>query len=190
MIKNLSDHKKEEEKERQRLLQISEISLWLYHYDDIFSDFDPRPYSQRALSEDFLMESKRMSKEKLSGKLQLTFSVPGKLRDAEKEKTIKRRLRDHFRKHSEISKREASSDLRKGAFVAGLGLAFMFSSAIIRTVFAVGLWHNLLMVLLEPSGWFMAWYGFDKLIEIFRKNKPEVEFYEKMAQSEIGFISY
>jgi len=190
MIKNLEDHKKEEEKERQKLLQVSEVSLWLYGYDDIFSDFDPRPYSQRAVSEDFLVEARKISKEKKSGQLQLTFSVPGKSRDAEKEKTIKRRLKDHFKKHAETSRNEASADLRKGMLIAGLGLVFMFSSAIIRTVLTIGLWHNLLMVLLEPSGWFMAWYGFDKLIEIFRKSKPEVSFYERMAASEIDFISY
>ncbi|MBI2151367.1 hypothetical protein HYU21_01420, partial [Candidatus Woesearchaeota archaeon] len=30
------------------------ISLVLDSYDDIFSDFDPRDYSEKALSEDFL----------------------------------------------------------------------------------------------------------------------------------------
>jgi len=188
MIKSLGDHK--EEKEKQKLLQMSEVSLWLYGYEDIFSDFDPRPYSQRAISEDFLIEAKRISKEKLSGQVQLTFSVPEKSRDPEKEKVIRKRLHEHFRKHAEISKKEASSDLKKGGIVAGLGLIFMFSSAVIRTFITTGLWHNLFMVLLEPSGWFMAWYGFDKLIEIFRQSKPEVKFYKNMARSEIGFISY
>ena len=35
--------------EKQKLLEISEISLLLDSYDDIFSDFDQRPYAQRAL---------------------------------------------------------------------------------------------------------------------------------------------
>ena len=42
--------------ETEKLLQQSEISLLLDSYDDIFSDFDPRPYNQRALSQDFLAE--------------------------------------------------------------------------------------------------------------------------------------
>ena len=32
------------------------VSLVLESYNDIFSDFDPRNYSERALSDDFLIE--------------------------------------------------------------------------------------------------------------------------------------
>ena len=46
------------DEEKQKILEMSEISLILDTYDDMFSSFDPRPYSQRALSEDFLSEAK------------------------------------------------------------------------------------------------------------------------------------
>ena len=36
----------------------AEVGLRLEKYDDIFSDFDVRPYSARALSVDFLEEIK------------------------------------------------------------------------------------------------------------------------------------
>ena len=36
---------------------VGAVSLWLDTYEDIFSDFDPRPYGQRALSEDFVAEA-------------------------------------------------------------------------------------------------------------------------------------
>ena len=42
----------------------SEIPLWLDNYNDLFSDFDPRHYSNRALSQDFLEELKRASRDK------------------------------------------------------------------------------------------------------------------------------
>ena len=35
------------------------ISIVLDSYDDLFSDFDPRPYRIRALSDDFLLECKK-----------------------------------------------------------------------------------------------------------------------------------
>ncbi|PIU76093.1 hypothetical protein COS75_00785, partial [Candidatus Pacearchaeota archaeon CG06_land_8_20_14_3_00_35_12] len=83
--------------EKQKLLQMSEISLWLDHYDDIFSDFDPRPFSQRALSDDFLLEAKRASKEKISGAIEMQFLIPHDKRNKELENTIKKRLHDHFK---------------------------------------------------------------------------------------------
>jgi hypothetical protein len=30
------------------------ISLWLATYDDLFSDFDPRSFTKRVLSDDFI----------------------------------------------------------------------------------------------------------------------------------------
>jgi hypothetical protein len=40
---------------------MSEISLWLDNYDDIYSDFDSRHFLKRRISEDFLHEL-RLSK--------------------------------------------------------------------------------------------------------------------------------
>ena len=80
--------------EKQELLQKSEVSLWIDHYDDIFSDFDPRPYSQRGLSDDFLIEAKKFIKEKASGSFELIFLVPELMRKPESEGIIKKRLND------------------------------------------------------------------------------------------------
>ena len=41
--------------EREVELREGNISLVLDSYDDLFSDFDPRDYSQKALSDDFLV---------------------------------------------------------------------------------------------------------------------------------------
>ena len=59
----------------QKLLGLSNISLSLNSYDDIFSGFDPRPYSQRALSDDFLAESKRASRDKELDGVELIFLI-------------------------------------------------------------------------------------------------------------------
>ena len=39
------------------------VSLWLDNYDNIFSDFDPRSYAHRELSDDFLIEAKKVTHE-------------------------------------------------------------------------------------------------------------------------------
>ena len=51
-----------------------DIPLVLDSYDDIFSDFDPRPYSERAMSGDFLLECKKASAEKKK-KIHLSTSL-------------------------------------------------------------------------------------------------------------------
>jgi hypothetical protein len=35
-------HKQISEEEKRKIFEISEVSLWLDSYDDIFSDFDPK----------------------------------------------------------------------------------------------------------------------------------------------------
>src|SRR3989338_1417499 len=86
--------------ETQKILQMSEISLWLDNYDDIFSDFDPRPYSLRSLSDDFLFEAKKASRDKDANRLELRFLISQEHRDSKVEATVKKRLRDHFSKHA------------------------------------------------------------------------------------------
>jgi len=190
MIRSLVDQKDEELKERQKLLQMSEVSLWLYGYEDIFSDFDPRPYSQRALSEDFLTEAKRIVREKSTGEMQLKFSVPVKSRDAEKEKIIVTRLREHFRKHHALLHHEKSNKIRDGIAMAVLGLSMMLAASYIRFLNSAQFLFNLLFVLIEPSGWFVAWYGFDQILHIRKNIRQDLDFYDKMTKADIGFVSY
>ena len=80
------EKQKEEEKPKQnQILEESKISLILDDYNDLFSDFDPRVYAQRALSQDFLEEAERAAKEKVSGAISLNFLVPEKLRNPAQE---------------------------------------------------------------------------------------------------------
>ena len=50
--------------EREVSLREGNISLILDSYNDMFSDFDPRSFSERALSDDFLSECKRAARDK------------------------------------------------------------------------------------------------------------------------------
>ena len=51
-------------------------------------------------------------------------------------------------------------------------------------------WTHILLVLLEPAGWFTAWTGLDEVYYTARQKKPDLDFYQKMANVEIIFISY
>ncbi|MBM3229972.1 hypothetical protein FJZ26_06065, partial [Candidatus Parvarchaeota archaeon] len=75
---------------------IRDISIAIDTYDDIFSDFDPRPYSTRQVSHDFLVEIRARYKETRGGRIEVRFIVPDIERDLKTESVIKKRLREYF----------------------------------------------------------------------------------------------
>lgn len=176
--------------EHRTLLKKSEISLWIDDYDDIFSDFDPRPFSIRALSDDFLLEARKAIIAKPDGKHELRFLVPLDKRDATLENAVRRRLREHFNRHYMLEKKENRKILTRAGVMIFLGILMMVGAATLSfwkdDIF---LWH-VLRIILEPGGWFTVWTGFDQVFYEFRENKPDFEFYSKMVEAEITFDSY
>lgn len=172
------------------LLKHSNISLRLDNYDDIFSDFDPRAYPQRALSVDFLNEAKLASRDKVSGELVLQFMVPKGKRNENDENLIKRRLREHFKKHYLMLLDDVKRTKRRGISMAIAGVLFLAIAAYVSTLNLPGFLPHFILVILEPAGWFTAWTGLDEIYYTIRQKKPDFEFYEKMSNAELIFISY
>ncbi len=170
-----------------KLLAKSEVSVWIDTYDDIFSDFDPRPYRDRAMSVDFLDEAKRYTKEK-KGKLNLRILAPNNIRNSRMEVVIKKRLLDHFKHNDDLLTKERSADVRRGVSLIALGSALLFSAALIIHYLSPALWRELLIVFMEPAGWFCFWVGFEQIL--YNNKKPEQEFYKKMSSVDITFDSY
>jgi len=171
------------------LLAKSEISLHLDTYDDIFSDFDPRPYHQRAISVDLIDETRRAIRDKTDGQLTLRFLAPAKLRNTHHEHLIKRRLHEHFSKHHLLLAQEKRALVRNGALVTLLG----FSMAGIATVlypYEHSKLATFFIVLLEPGGWFTLWHGLDMAIFDAKQKTLEIEYYKKMSTVEIIFEGY
>ena len=74
-----SDHTSDRPRERTpgpKAPAAGAVSLWLDTYEDIFSDFDPHPFGQRALSEDFLAEAKRAVRDRRDEVPELRLLVP------------------------------------------------------------------------------------------------------------------
>lgn len=178
------------EKDAQNLLAKSEISLQIDTYDDIFSDFDPRPYSQRALSDDFLIESKKASHDK-KDTIELRFLIPRFQRKLEQEIIIKRRLREHFKKHVQEINQEYSNIIKQGLIFVFIGVIFMILTTfiLIRNMGTSAI-LTFLSVLAEPAGWFLFWEGLNLTIFKSKVVKPDLEFYRKMSKTEIIFESY
>ena len=166
------------------------VSLWLDSYDNIFSDFDPRPYSHRALSDDFISEAKKVTYEVKPGSLDLTLLIPSGMRDLDHEKYIRMRLHSHFRKHAVLMEKEMRKLLFNGIAFTILGFVMMFVAASVLLVDGSSIWVNLLRTVLEPGGWFLSWYGLDQIFYTSRQNVKELDFNKKMSRAEIEFDSY
>jgi len=181
----------EELNKRGELLAKSEVSLVLAKYDDIFSSFDPRPYSERSLSVDFLAEAKRATRETDKGELELRILVPVAQRRVEKESAVRKRLREHFRKHADLLEREKRGVSNQGLFFIIFGIIFMFVAAyILFKNDAKSLFREFTIVLLEPGGWFLLWEGLDLIIFKSKEGKADLEFYRKMSRADISFSHY
>jgi len=178
------------EKEKDRLLKLSEISLILDTYDDIFSDFDPRPYSVRALSQDFLEELKRGSVDKVSGDIELTLLIPTSQKDRNRELIIEERLRDHFKKHHASLLKKVWRVKKMGGVMVFVGTFLGTSVAIANMLLKPTFTSVFALVFLEPASWFLIWEGLGKIFEGWHSYKPDLEFYKKMSDSKISFLPY
>ncbi|HVM31500.1 MAG TPA: hypothetical protein VMU88_00055 [bacterium] len=164
------------------------IRLALDDYDDIFSDFDPQPYAERMLSDDFLYELKRAALDKEEGGLALTLLMPREKRNAAQEKVILERLKGHFRRRHRRLEDRAKADKRAGLRMAALGLIFMGLAAWLLSLAERTLWVSLSLVLLEPAGWFIFWEGGELLLSQAREINPDLVFYRKLSGARILFM--
>ena len=159
-----------------------EVILQLDHYDDIFSDFDMRPYSKRALSIDFLDEIKRATGSDEIGAVELILHAPHTERNEAHEVVIKERLAGHFKRHYELAKKEKFQILKRGWGMALVGVVLMAAATLVAHKGAEeSLLLSFLLIALEPAAWFLVWEGMDLVIFHTKSITPGLEFYRKMS---------
>lgn len=167
-----------------------QISLQIEDYNYIFSDFDPRSYNQKALSDDFLSEIKRASVDKDRNGIELKFLVNKKNRDINTENIIKKRLKAHFKRHAELTKKEKNKIILQGLLFSMVGVVFMFATTLLIFKYDHGsLMITFFIVMLEPAGWFSFWEGLNTMFFESKRVNPELTFYKKMSKSDILFES-
>lgn len=165
------------------------ISLVLDSYNDIFSDFDPRPYHQKAVSGDFLQECRNASRDKPEGGVELRLMVPKASRNTRDETLIRKRLRDHFKKHHNILHQDKKKAKTAGIRWIATGTAFSLLAVALHG-YLDNFITTLLFVIVEPAGWFSIWTGFERIFLDEPHIKSERQFYGKMSRSDIIFESY
>lgn len=180
-------------KKQQNVLQ-GNISLVLDSYDAIFSDFDPRPYAERMISNDFLTECKRAVHDK-HGLDQLRLLIPSHMRKPTEEIHIKKRLKEYFRKHLFEEEKEIKSIKREGIRWLIIGSVILVLSTLLYEYKALAYMGfkflvDLLFVISQPAGWFTFWEGLGKIFIVAKEHTPSYDFYKKMQNTEIYFFNY
>ncbi len=166
-----------------------EISIWIDDYNDIFSDFDPRDYSERNISDDFLDEVKRVASESESDVKTLRLLIEAKLRDEKTEATIVERI------HQELADNYQSSDLRRkklrtrSILFLSAGLLMILGASYFSYLKADHPLMHIPLVILEPAGWFLTWTGLEQIFRSGKKFLPEYVFFGKLSQSNIVFAN-
>ncbi len=175
------------EKEKEAEMREGNISLILDSYNDIFSDFDPRPYSERSISDDFLRECKNAARHK-GEKVELRLLVPRQKRISEDELKIKKRLKNHFQNHFNEEHIELKKTRITGLIWAFIGFLLMAAATFLYK--RQELVFNFLFIITEPAGWFMFWEGLVKALIDPQEKIPNYHFYRKMRNVTIVFLSY
>lgn len=178
-----------EKEDELKTIQESKISIILDNYDGIFSDFDPRDYQQRALSDDFLIEARKAARDK-EDKIELQLLIPQSLRNTQTELKIKKRLRDHFRKHQFLTLKEIKKIKHLGLTMMIIGAILGVAAVFIPFLFSSPTIQHLFLILLEPAAWFTMWEGANRYVFEHSEKDKELTFYEKMVQAEIDFKTY
>lgn len=175
---------------KERMLpELAEISIWLDTYDDVFSDFDPRPYTQRTMSDDFIHAAKKEVKETSGGKLQMILMIPVALRVTAHEETIKKRVRDYFKSNFDTLSKRTRYLQRWGYIIFAGAITSIFISSMVHYLQAPIIVQNLLYSIFEPMGFFMLFTGLEQVISA-GKNKENIDFYRRIAEGTIKFIGY
>jgi hypothetical protein len=174
---------------KEALFDRFDITLWLNSYEDIFSDFDPRPYSKKALSSDFLEEMKRASVDKVAP-IPLVLLVPKSDRNRKSEKVIKKRLKEHFQKHNLQLSKQRVGIMKEGASFAVAGFIIMLVASFILFKYEESFLKAVLITVFDPAGWFLFWRGLELILFESKNKTPDFTFYNKMEKSNVYFRSY
>ena len=167
-----------------------EINMLLSSYNDIFSHFDPSPYTKRILSDDFIMTVKNVSKNKTGMNVILRLNLPMNIRNEQEEKKIATRLHDYFGNVYQQLRSEIRKKNNKGLLITFIGVIIMTMASYISFMKPEKYSVHLLLVLFEPAGWFLVWVGLDYLVYASKQTKKELVFYTKMKTAKIIFSTH
>jgi hypothetical protein len=159
-----------------------ELVITLESYNDIFDDFDTRPFNERSLSADFInLLNERIKKVDFSKHINLILTMPKEKRDIREEKTIEKKLKEHF---------ITSSGYWKGKGKDMIGMSILYILAGLAVYIGGGMAdsyiHAIRQYLLIPA-WFLTWRALEMIIIDYPKADSRKQFYTYISNAKIEF---
>jgi hypothetical protein len=159
------------------------VQIAINNYDDLFSDFDIRDYSERYISSDFLNELRmRANRVKKKNGIEVIFLIDEDEKKIELESIIVERLRLFFIDRYERNKKKKKQILFNMLVFEIIGIAFLFLANYLEEYTFVFLKEFLLI----PS-WFFIWNGLEKFINNNNIIDRNIQYYSKLVKSRILF---
>jgi hypothetical protein len=151
-------------------------------YNDMFDDFDIRPYKERSLSADFLnVLNERVRKVDFAREMTLILTMPKKERDRKNERVIEKRLKGHLENAAKYWDGKAKDTRNSGIFYLLLGFAIYVAGGIIGTDFFIARQY-----LLIPA-WFLIWHALDLIVMDIPKMNAKRDFNKYVRNARITF---
>ncbi len=168
---------------------MTELSLWLDYYNDIYSDFDSRHYLKRRVSEDFLDELRIAMKYKVNRFESLELLLESKKRDEQLEVIIIKSLKDFFANRYKVESHKCRRKLNRAMVMFLFGILVIIANAFI----IYSAWNffliNVFKLILEPAGWFLIWAALDFIFYQYNALKMERDFLKELNQMTVYFKS-
>jgi len=173
--------------------QINRVALALDTYDDVFSDFDSSPYKSRIISADLIREIMRRHRETKEGEIEVTFSIPERLRSRDDEAVIRTRLKDYFQLQGEKMKERLQGRKRVAIALLCGGLGLVTLHRLLLESMGDGVASQIYKWFENPTelmGWIATWHGIDRLF----LHRPEelieqVTAFERFSRASFVFVS-
>lgn len=167
----------------QRVKDLKEVAVVIDSWDDIFSDFDPSPLSQRTVSGDFIDELKKRYRDVHKSDFTITIYAPASLHSVESEKMVVQRLKKHFRLIYLQKNKELVRMRVRGLVFVCVGISSLsFLTLATYFKFLSELAIEISGIILMPLGWFGFWEGLSKLIDMSPAFIREGKFFEKLSK--------
>lgn len=163
------------------------VNIWLDSLDELFSDFDPRSYLNRTVSDDFITQVRRVVADQEGEKMILQLQLPAGIRNKQDEDIIAKRLQNYFTEKYDHLLKGRQNGIRNAIILMLSGIVLMIISSYIVFLNSEEYYPHLLLVLFEPGGWFCIWTGLDRLLDHTLKQRRELSFYSKMSATQFQF---
>lgn len=167
-------------------LKLNSIHISLDEYDDIFSDFDPLPYSDRTLSDDFLKELRKHDLHEKDQKINIHFSIPKVLRIIKTESLIKKRLKSYFDFRFLNINKKMQYQLFLGIFSFLFGILLLAGEEFLNPFLSQNYLIPVIRIVLVTIGGYVTYVGFECMLRYRKLSKISISF-QNLAHASFEF---